>query len=60
MKRLSECLLTAAHCMVRNVYTGPRQSVWFDFECKALKRNCENGIESLDERKVGQNDKKTE
>uniref|UniRef100_UPI003AF4937F reverse transcriptase family protein n=2 Tax=Thiolapillus sp. TaxID=2017437 RepID=UPI003AF4937F len=38
VKRLSECLLTAAHCMVRNVYTGPRQSVWFDCECKTLKR----------------------
>ena len=24
--------------MVRNVYTGSRQSVWFDCECKTLKR----------------------
>ena len=27
VERLSECLFTAAQCMVRNVYTGPRQSV---------------------------------
>ena len=24
--------------MVKNVYTGPRKSVWFDCECKTLKR----------------------
>ncbi len=35
---LSQGLLTAAQCMVKNVYTGPRQSVWFDCECKTLKR----------------------
>ena len=38
VKRLSECLLKAAHCMGRNVYKGPRQSVWFYCECKTLKR----------------------
>ena len=38
VKCLSEGLLTAAQCMVKNVYTGPRQSVWFDCECKTLKR----------------------
>ena len=32
VKCLSEGLLRAAECMVRNVYTGPRQSVWFDCE----------------------------
>ena len=38
VKCLSEGLLKAAQCMVKNVYTGPRQSVWFDCECKTLKR----------------------
>jgi hypothetical protein len=38
VKCLSDGLLKAAECMVRNVYTGPRQSVWFDCECKTLKR----------------------
>ena len=30
VKCLSQGLLTAAQCMVKNVYTGPRQNVWFD------------------------------
>ena len=38
VKCLSQCLLTAAQCIVKNVCTGPRQSVWFDCECKTLKR----------------------
>ncbi len=38
VKCLSQGLLTATQCMVKNVYTGPRQSVWFDCECKTLKR----------------------
>ena len=38
VKCLSEGLLKVAECMVRNVYTGPRQSVWFDCEYKTLKR----------------------
>ena len=38
VKCLSQGLLTAAQCMVQNVSTGPRQSVWFDCECKILKR----------------------
>ena len=38
VKCLSQGLLTAAQCMVQNVSTGPRQSVWFDCECKTLKR----------------------
>ena len=38
VKCLSQGLLTAAQCMVKNVLTGPRQSVWFDCECKTLKR----------------------
>ena len=38
VKCLSQRLLTAAQCMVTNVYTGPRQSVWFDCECKTQKR----------------------
>ena len=39
VKCLSQGLLTAAQCMVKNVYTGPRQSVRFDCECKTLKRD---------------------
>ena len=38
VKCLSQGLLTAAQCMVKNVYTGSRQRVWFDCECKTLKR----------------------
>ena len=38
VKCLSQGLLSATQCIVKNVYTGPRQSVWFDCECKTLKR----------------------
>jgi len=32
-------LIQAADCMKRRIYIGPKQSKWFDMECKAAKRN---------------------
>ena len=32
-------LLSAAACMKRKIYVGPRQSKWYDMECKTAKRN---------------------
>ena len=35
---LSNGLVNAAECMKRKIYTGPKQSAWYDKECTELKR----------------------
>ena len=51
--RLSECLLTAAQCMVRKVYPGPRQSVWFYIECKVLKSELRKWFRKFRRAEIG-------
>ena len=39
VERFNTGLLQASECMRKRVYVGPRQSRWFDAECRVAKRN---------------------